>query len=280
MHGMTSFARILAVIVVSAAFVTAAPASAKAQESTAAENWITTRVREHDAVIAAAPFSNGITLMARCMDNVFGLVLTGLPEVAAPATSRSLILVVGDDEERPYIWNIAAAERSAALSRVPAIIARQLAKGGRLQIIVPAEEGERRTRYVVDLPRSGAGIEEVLTRCGRPLVDPRDDLLQGDGAGMARGYVWRQMPRPEFPSPTVHGARSGGMATMSCQVLETGRVTDCEIEDEFPAGFGFGQAARRGVSNARIGQTEEAREAGRPFAGGRIIFTTTFMMSR
>ncbi|WP_421731132.1 hypothetical protein [Brevundimonas sp.] len=254
------------------------PASAVAQDGGVAENWTVTRLRSQETVIAATSFDNGITVMSRCMNNVFGLVMMGLPPVQAGVMSRPLTLIVGDEEEKSYIWNVAAADPGTALSRVPAVLARRLAKGGRMQIIVPAEAGGRRTRYIVELPASGSGVNETLSRCGRPLEDPRDDRLIGDGANMAKGYVWLRQPRPEFPAPTVHGATNGGLATLSCDVLVTGRVTDCQVEDEFPVGFGFGQAARRAAAQALIGQTDEARADGQPFEPGRILFSTTFML--
>lgn len=258
------------------ALLTSAVAPAPVQDS-GAPGWIATNLRKEKAVLASASFDNGITLMARCMDNMFGLILTGLPEVAEGERARTLILIVGDSEERPYVWSVAAANRGTALSRVPAVIARQLVKGGRLQIIIPAEAGGRRTRYVVNLPQSGEALEQVLTVCGKPLVDPRDEKLLGDGGtGLTGQFKWTRVPTGVFPSGPIANMHTGGTATVSCEVLPTGRVTDCEIEDEFPVGAGFGRAARQSAVTGRVGWGDEAEGRDRPFEGGRIVFTTNF----
>ena len=65
-------------------------------------------------------------------------------------------------------------------------------------IVVPggAENG-RNLRYVIDLPASGAAIDETLQACGRPLVDPRDaerSALPEDG--LPPEIEWARQPRP------------------------------------------------------------------------------------
>lgn len=174
---------------ITAAALSTAPVSAMAQDAPAAEDWVMTRVPDRDAVIASVPFNNGITLVSRCAGQVFDVMVMGLPEARRGDISRQLTFLVGDEtDEKPYAWTVGT-DRTAAFSRVPALIARSLAEGGKLQIIVPGERGAPRTRYVMDLGPSGAAVEETLTHCGRPLVDPRDDELEGDGDGLPNGIV-------------------------------------------------------------------------------------------
>lgn len=259
---------------------TSSPSLAQDPASTGADDWALTRLRREGALVAAAPFDNGITLIARCMDNTFGLIFTGLPEVAEGVGSRPLTLVVGDGEERPYVWNVAAVNRGTALSRVPAVIARQLAKGGRLQIIIPAEQGGRRTRYIVPLPKSADGLAEVMTKCGKPLVDPRDEELIGNGEGLTGRFKWVRPPNGDVSSSGIASLQTGGTVTLSCTALPTGRVVDCEVEDEFPTAAGYGRVARLMAQNGRIGWADGAEEAHLPFPGGRIVFTTNFREGR
>lgn len=169
-----------------------------------------------------------------------------------------------------------ASDRTVAFSRVPAILARQLIPGGRLQIIVPGKEGGRRTRYVMNLRPSESALQQTLAHCGRPLEDPRDGLLIGDAKGLPGGITWTRMPLPDFPAATVHGSIEGGSVTLSCRVETGGRLTDCQVEDEFPVGHNLGLAVRRSLDAARVAQTEEARAAGAPFEGGLIVFTVLF----
>jgi len=268
-------------IILLASLTVLAP-SVAAQNSTPPETWVLTRVKEGDTVMATAPFSNGLTLIARCAYHRLDLIVAGLPEpLNAADTSRQLTLVFGDDTtERATAWYVAS-DRTAAFSRLPSSTTRRLLRGGDLQIVVPAPPGgARRTRYVMSLGHSVTELGEVLTQCGKPLVDPDDDLLQGDGGNaLPGGLIWIRPPTVEYPRATVHGTPSWGTATLRCNVSADGRPEDCDIESEFPAGFGFGQAARRGAGTARLGLDDEARASGRTFGDGRIAFTINFRMA-
>lgn len=253
---------------------------ASAQDPVRSDTWVLTRMREGDTVMATAPFSNGITLIARCAYHQFSLIVAGLPEpLETDTSSRQLTMVFGEDTtERPTAWYVAN-DRTAAFSRLPAPTTRRLLRGGDLQIVVPGPPGGPRTRYVMSLGESVTELGEVLNHCGRPLVDPDDDLLQGDGGNaLPGGIIWARPPSPDYPRATVHGSPSWGTATLRCHVRADGRPRDCEIESEFPAGFGFGQAARRGATTARLALDEEAIAAGRTFADERIVFTTNFRL--
>jgi hypothetical protein len=277
MSDMTTALRTL--LAAASAILLALPLPAAARQDAAVpNNWVLTHVREPNTsgVIATAPFDNGITVVARCLNNMFDLALVGLPAVDGAQTTRQLILITGEDSaERTSSWAVAS-DHTAAFSRLPAVIARRLAKGGPLQIIVPGRPGERRTRYVMSLTRSESALQETLTRCGRPLVDPRDDQLYGDGEGMPGGIVWVRGPRPELPGATVHGVSNGGSVSLSCAVTAGGRLEDCEIESEYPPGSLLGLAVRRSLEPARVGLTDAAIAEGQTLESRRIAFTVTF----
>lgn len=261
--------------------MTAVAPAASAQDPVRSETWVLTRVSEGDTVMATAPFSNGITVIARCAYHRLHLIVAGLPEpLDAADTSRQLTLVFGDaPTERATAWYVAS-DRTAAFSRLPSSTTRRLLRGGELQIVVPAPPGGARTRYVMSLGESVTELGEVLTHCGKPLVDPDDDLLQGDGGNaLPGGLIWTRPPMVEYPRATVHGTPSWGTATLRCNVTADGRPRDCDIESEFPAGFGFGQAARRGAGTARLGLDDEARASGRTFDDERIAFTINFRLA-
>lgn len=138
----------------------ATPFSAATQDASASEDWTLTRIADKDTVIASMPFSNGVTLVARCSNNVFDVLLLGLPEARRGELTRQLTLLIGDETDATaYAWTVGS-ERSVAFSRAPAITARSLAKGGKLQIIVPARGDTPRSRYVMELGPSGSAIEE------------------------------------------------------------------------------------------------------------------------
>lgn len=252
------------------------PWAVSAQEP-AGEDWQIVRGAEPGSVVAAAGFDNGISLIARCSKNVFDLILTGLPEATGRDVARELIFIVDHEaDEKPYAWTVGD-DRTVAFSRLPALIARQLADGGNLQIIIPAPPGGRRTRYIMELSRSNSVIEEILTACGRSLEDPRDNQIEGDGIRLPTGITWRAQPRPEFPS-SAFSFTNYGYATLSCVVGAQGKPEQCQIESEQPPGFDFGRAAVRATRAARLGQSDDARAAGRPFEGELIVFTTEFRL--
>ena len=140
-----------------------------AQEITPqSEDWTLTSAPERKAVLATIDFTSGLTIAARCVDNAYDVLITGLPEATRGSTSRELGIQAGD-QEQPYtsVWTVGT-QRSMAFSRLPAVVARDLAKGGKLQVIVPGNNGGPRTRYVMELDPSSTAIEQTLTACGRP----------------------------------------------------------------------------------------------------------------
>jgi protein TonB len=64
-----------------------------------------------------------------------------------------------------------------------------------------------------------------------------------------------------------------GEATMACTVTAGGRLKDCTISEETPAGAGFGQAGLSLASSFRMPKTSEC---GGPVAGARITIPIHF----
>jgi hypothetical protein len=164
------------------------------------------------------------------------------------------------------------------------MVARNLAEGGKLQILVPAErEGGRRTRYVMDVAPSSTAIEQTLTTCGRPLIDPREvrsEEIEGNGQdGLPDAVAWRTAPRPSFPSPVNGRSPREGYAVFSCVAKEDGGLTECQTESEQPAGYGLGQSVDRALPRARLQLTEQGAASGRPLAGRMILFAVNFRMA-
>jgi hypothetical protein len=248
---------------------------------TPALDWTVVRFTEEPTLIATAQFDNGIGLVARCMDGAYDVIINGLPPAGRRTLAREIGLQVGDDEtEDTTVWTTGS-DRGSAFSRIPARVARQLAKGGRLQIIVPAErEGGPRTRYVMELEPSSTAIERTLTACNRPLVDPRNETADGNGQdGLPNDISWVRQPRISFPAPVKDRMPLRGYVTLSCLVQTEGRLGDCQIESEHPRGYNLGKAVEDGIRTGRVRQPADARAAGLPFEGRMIIFTVAFSAS-
>jgi hypothetical protein len=247
-----------------------AAAQVAASPQAASQDWAFVEAGDQNAVIAVTGFDNGIILSSRCANGVFDVTVNGLP--AARGFSRPLRLSVGDEPLQDETWTVAD-NRTAAFSRLPASLTRRLAKGGRLQIAVPAGNGERATRYVMELPPSPANLERTLTSCGRPLVDRRDVDTDRDAPdGLSSGVAWVRMPRIDLPDSVRGRYVTQASVTVSCVASEAGGLTDCIIESEHPGGYNFGREVRRALRQASI----RAQPGGPPLAGRLISFTAVF----
>ncbi|MDQ8030323.1 MAG: hypothetical protein REJ23_16485 [Brevundimonas sp.] len=237
-----------------------------------ARDWDIHRNDRQKLLLAFSELDNGLTLAVRCADGNLEALLTGLPEPEARRETRTLHVAFGEDEFDHQTWNVAM-NPAIGLSERPAPFARKLREGGRLQIRVPGgAEGGRDLRYDLTLPASSAAIDEVLTTCRKPLVDPRDALLSDlPEDGLPFGVTWRHAPRPQFP--VTRYAR--GFAVTSCLTAEDGRLRDCVVESEHPGDGGFGEAALRGIRQAMVDQTPSQDGVFRPVM---VQFRSSFVM--
>jgi hypothetical protein len=262
-----------------AAALAAQPALAQEQpQPQPGEDWVVTQP-DRKTVAAVAAFSNGIGIIARCQDGVYDLMIAGLPEAPRREYTRELGLQVADEiEARTTVWSVGT-ERTTAFSRLPALVARQLAKGGKLQLIVPGEEGGRRTRYVMELAPSSTALERTLNACDRPLVDPRDETLEGNGQpGLPQLLEWAQRPEGRYPGGFQARGITEGYAVVSCGTTSEGALTDCQIESEQPTKGGAGEAVLRSLVDARVRLTPEAVAAGERLENRFVSFTTNFRL--
>lgn len=251
--------------------------------ATVAQDWSVTDVPDRKATVAVLEFDNGVSIAARCMDDHFEVLLTGLPEVPTRETSRALSISIGEEPLGAETWTVGR-PASIAFSRVPAPFARRLAKGGAFQIAVPGLAGQPRTRYVMELPPSPMALERTLTACGRALVDPRDLLLSRNAVdGLAApvaetpgvgptGPVWTRRPAPEFPS----GSRiaEAGTVTLSCLTRADGHLGDCVVESEHPPSYGFAEAALKAARRAQLGPSQP----GGVVEGAMVLYSTSFRL--
>ena len=216
-----------------------------------ARDWEVHRNIRRDTVLAYLVYDNGLSLALRCNDGGYEAILGGLPAPLDPrASTRTLGVAFRDEEMSTQRWNVAVQD-NMAVSEFPAPFARQLRQGGRLQILVPEGAGPgRNLRFDVNLPASPESIDETLTACSRPVVDPRDlelDSLSEDGVPL--GLTWIRRPGVDFPSNDF----ARGFSVVTCMTNPDGTLRDCVVESEHPRGGGFGQATLRAARRARVG---------------------------
>lgn len=231
---------------------------ALAQDVPSNPDWDLIRDPQNKLTIAVIAFDSGLGIAVRCHNRAYQALIAGLPPVEGER--RTLRIVFGDKEEAVSSWNVAL-QNDTAVSDFPAPFARELRNGGRVQIIVPDGGGPgRNLRHVLQLPASTAAIDETLTACGRPLVDPRDAELEEIGpTGLPFNLEWKRVPRPDYPGGRTY---TRGQAVLTCVGEQDGRLRDCEIESEHPMGGGFGEAALRSTRAARTTPLDRPRRIG------------------
>jgi len=242
---------------------------ALAQDASA--DWDMLRDSRKKLVVASTWFNNGVGIFTRCVAGGFEAVITGLPP-AGPATTRPLRIGFGDGELDNTRWTVAT-DNTVALAELPAPFARELRAGGRLRIQVPngASDG-RNLLYDLQLPASSASIDQTLTTCGRPLVDPRDaelDALQDDG--VPTNLTWAVRPTPRFPGTNY----ARGFAIATCVTNPNGTLRDCTIESEHPRDGRFGDAM---LASARRARVQNLANPGGPVPTIRVLYRTHFVV--
>ena len=244
-----------------------------------ADDWTLDVSAERKATVAHIEFDSGLSIAARCVDGAYDLLISGLPEAPPRMTEREVAVAVGEDDDLDTtVWSVGA-NRAVAFSRLPAIVARKLASGGKLQIAAIDPSTNRRMRYVMEIDPSSTAIEQTLTACGRPLIDPRDDILEGNGQnGLPASIIWQRAPKAEFPSPVNDRSPINGYAVLTCVSHRNGSLDNCQVESETPRGYNLGRTALRSIYQSRVKLSDEAVQSGALLEGRIISFTMKFVM--
>jgi hypothetical protein len=244
------------IAVLAASFV----APAAAQEP--AEDWDFGVDDRRNLTIAAVSFET-FGVAVRCLDGVFGVVLSGLP---AGPNLRSIAYRMGDGPEISTEW-VGLRNGQTAFAVWPAHRAEELAGGGRLSLGV--RDGERVRRIAVDLPPSPSAVTRVFQACDRtpPSLQP---VRVADGESFS-GLRWRRQPQVSYPSQTLS---EGGLAAIACRSTETGSLRGCSIESEFPEGGGFGRAAT--LATHRTARLEQSDGTQTGMEGRRVSFVVRY----
>lgn len=90
------------------------------------------------------------------------------------------------------------------------------------------------------LPTTGRKVRIPLTWTLTPPTDSTDVIQSPRWIRRPSGDDFARL----YPRTALAGEMSG-RATMVCRILATGRLADCNVVEESPAGVGFGQAAIR-----------------------------------
>lgn len=233
-------------------------------------DWDISRDPAKRVVLAYTAFDNGLTVAFRCVNGSFNAVMAGLPP--SRDDRRLLELSFRDGDARPTMWT-STTNNTTVVAELPAPLAREFRQGGPLKLTIPrgAADG-RNLRYEVELPASSSAVDEALTACGRPLVDPRDADLEAIGvSGLTGGVLWQRAPRPRYPSSRY----ASGFAVITCLTTPQGGLRDCIVEMEHPHDGRFGAATLEATRQVRV---RNADDRAQPVPVRRISFRTEFRM--
>ncbi len=259
------------VFIIGSVLVAALSGSTAAAQS-GADDWDLTENAERRLIAASATFSTGVTIVLRCANGQYDALIGGLPPVATGTSCRTVSLQFGEGPASEGQWFVGT-NPTAAISRLPARLARELRDGGMVKVRVADPAAGSRVRYDLDLPASAVNIDRTLAACDRPTEDVRDALVEDLGEnGLPGGIEWARAPEPRYPSGRTF---ERGLVTLSCLNTPNGRLQDCVVESEYPLAGGFARSALAGLERARI------RVAGAPDApvpARMILFNVNFRM--
>ncbi|NBB52075.1 TonB family protein, partial [Rhizobium sp. CRIBSB] len=85
---------------------------------------------------------------------------------------------------------------------------------------------------------------------------------------------WASRPAPQFPDRAAERGIEQGRVVLSCTVQPNGRVSDCSIVSEEPAGAGFGREALSAARRATL----SPRTVDGAATGARVTFPVTFRL--
>lgn len=182
----------------------------------------------------------GGALVARCGGGLFHMMFSSAHNEAARDTHYR---INGGDWERVH-WTPAAQDR-LFFSQTSSRMARKFAAGGDLELRFSTASGAE-ILYQFDLPASVESLNDVLSECGIPLSDPRDD------SRMAENIDWDMRPSGADLARLYPDRRRQGEGTILCTIILSGRLSDCEITFENPPDAGFGAATLALSSRFRI----------------------------
>jgi TonB family protein len=83
---------------------------------------------------------------------------------------------------------------------------------------------------------------------------------------------WLSGPRMDYPRAAYRHGRAPGRVVLTCMVKTDGRLRDCHVDSEDPAGLDFAEAALAGAAYARF---SPRTEDGVP-AEERVTFPVSF----
>lgn len=126
-------------------------------------------------------------------------------------------------------------------------------------------------RLAIELvdPETGRPGENPVA--GGPLAPAQDPSQPATITGNS-GPTWQRVPSPEFPVRALAAGVAEGAVQLSCEAEASGRLSQCRILGETPAGHDFGVNALEAAGEALI----HPRRVDGVAVGSTIRFTVRY----
>lgn len=222
-----------------------AAAQANAQTS---DDWDVSTDAGRRLTVASVEYESGALLRVQCQAGQLDVAISGLP--ASPADSRPYARSLPDGRLIQSYWTGAPAT-GTLLSGEPVRDARSFKAGGALKLASGAD-AHPPLSIDLDLPSQSNGIDQVLTACGRPLVDPRDMLI-------AVNDLMLEAPSLEISDKAAR--YSDIRIEISC-VVAAGRLAECQSDHETPTAPEAGEDTARLANGHRLRLRDPAAAEG------------------
>ncbi len=211
------------------AILCAGPTAVLAQDE---DDWEFQHEASLNQTVAAVRYDAGVAIIVQCRDNALSAALVGMP---AGVGALEVQARRADGRTDSQVW-VPGPQPAVLVSTVPARDIRFM-RGGGLYSVRTVEGATRALRTNFDLPTQSANLDRVLTACGWPLTDDRDQLARAGsevtfqdsdasrreprrGRGARAGVP--DTPPPPPPPPPARVAEN----QISC-VLRDLRLTEC-----------------------------------------------------
>lgn len=257
------------------AVLCAGPSTALAQD---VDDWEFAEDAARELTVATVRYDNGPSIVLTCQAGSLTTLLVGMP---AGTDKLELNATRADGRADVQVW-LAVDENGAYESAVAARDARFL-RGGGAYAVRTAEGVAPAFTATFDLPSVSASLDRVLTTCGWPLTDARDQLARASSAvsfrdpdappprtrrrQQSRSLTLQRRPSPPPPAPSSSTLLPAEQQ-ISCIVRDL-QLTDCRADHPATAASGrAGADALRGTQRRPLFGDDPAA------AEGKVLYLT------
>lgn len=211
-----------------------------------------------------------------------------------PTYSARFVIIEAVWAEAPSFGDMAAAWPASAgdIAMGTAVLRCSVASGGNGKLTNCTIAGQApkgspfggAARTLVDKFRLKVTPEEAKKYAGSDIAVSFRFYNPATPAGQARKVEkpdWIVRINPErvvalYPTAAADAGVSEGVGVADCLVAPDGKMTDCKVASETPAGLGFGQSAVLAIS---LMQMDPWTPEGRPVAGARVKAPVKFSLA-